>query len=54
VVINSAGDRPSDWEIAEFAVGGQSNGGTVHQTDVSRQLVLCRSGTAAVGKRTAW
>jgi hypothetical protein len=42
VVINSAGDRPSDWEIAEFTVGGQSNGATVPRADASVRMVDLR------------
>jgi hypothetical protein len=42
VAINSAGDPPSDWEIAEFTVGGQSNGATLPRADASVRIVDLR------------
>jgi hypothetical protein len=32
-VLNSSGEQPSDWPIADFTVGGQSNGATAPRAD---------------------
>jgi hypothetical protein len=33
LVVNTSAERPSDWETAEFTVGGQPNGATAPQAD---------------------
>jgi hypothetical protein len=47
LVINSSGERPSEWEIAEFTVGGQSNGATAPQADASVRMIDLRFRGAA-------
>lgn len=42
VVLNSTGERPRDWEIASFDVGGQPNGAAAPQADASVRMVDLR------------
>jgi hypothetical protein len=52
VVINSSGEQPSDWEIAELTTGGQSNGATAPQADASVRIIDLRfRGATTVPRR---
>jgi hypothetical protein len=42
VVLNATGDRPNQWEIAEFAVTGASNGATAPRADASVRIIDLR------------
>jgi hypothetical protein len=42
VVLNLSGNRPADWEIVSFEVGGQLNGATAPQADASVRIVDLR------------
>jgi hypothetical protein len=52
LVINSSGEQPRDWEIAEFTVGGHSNGATAPQADASVRMIDLRfHGAATLPRR---
>jgi hypothetical protein len=42
LVLNSSGEQPRDWEIAEFTVGAQSNGATAPRADASVRIIDLR------------
>jgi hypothetical protein len=42
VVINGSGERPSNWEIATFSVGGQPNGAASPRADASVRMIDLR------------
>jgi hypothetical protein len=42
VVVNLTGENSADWEIVEFAVGGQSNGASVPGADATVRMVDLR------------
>jgi hypothetical protein len=42
VVANITGERPRDWEISSFAVGGQANGAAAPRADARMRMVDLR------------
>jgi hypothetical protein len=42
LVLNTTGERPSDWEISELAVTGASNGATAPRADASVRIIDLR------------
>jgi hypothetical protein len=42
VVVNLAGERPADFEVVDFTVGGQANGATVPEADARVRIVDLR------------
>lgn len=42
VAVNLTGERPADWEIVDFAVGGQSNGASAPGADARVRMIDLR------------